>query len=452
MILTFDTHGNDKQKQVARYWCDRETTEIAYGGSKASGKSFLGCSLIFGDALMYPGTHYFIARRELNDLRKHTIPSIHEVLDDIWKLKQRYYKFHGQDNYFTLYNNSRVYLLAASYLPSDPEYARFGSMQMTRGWIEEGGENGFKTEAKDNLSASIGRWKNDIYNLQGKLLITCNPSKNFLYSDFYEPNKKGTLPTFRKFVQALPQDNKKSPPGYLEHLQNTLSENAKQRLLHGNWEYDDDPTVLCEIVKINDIFTNTFVKPGEKVITCDVARMGKNSTVSMVWDGWRVVEYVEMPRSRTSEVVTLVKRLQSKYNIPASAVIVDEDGIGGGVVDYCPGSVGFIANHTPIYIPGRENESYGTLKDQCGWWLSDRVNGAEMYAGVIEGKHREFATQELEQLKAKEIDHDGKNRLVSKDVIKQNIGRSPDFLDNFIMRSYFDILKRTQRSRFVGAR
>jgi hypothetical protein len=33
-------------------------------------------SLIFGDALIYPETHYFIARQELIDLRKFTIPTI----------------------------------------------------------------------------------------------------------------------------------------------------------------------------------------------------------------------------------------------------------------------------------------------------------------------------------------------------------------------------------------
>ena len=37
MILTFDTFGNEKQKQVARYWIDKTTTDIVYGGSKGAG-------------------------------------------------------------------------------------------------------------------------------------------------------------------------------------------------------------------------------------------------------------------------------------------------------------------------------------------------------------------------------------------------------------------------------
>jgi len=92
--ICFDTNGNDKQKLVASYWIDNITEDIVYGGSKGSGKSYLGCSLIFGDAFIYPDTHYFIARKELTDLRKYTIPSIHEVFSH-WGINQAYYSYNG---------------------------------------------------------------------------------------------------------------------------------------------------------------------------------------------------------------------------------------------------------------------------------------------------------------------------------------------------------------------
>jgi hypothetical protein len=205
MKLVFDTKGNEKQKECARAWLDNDIVDVTYGGSKGSAKSFTGCSLIFGDAFIYPETHYFIARKKLNDLRKFTIPSIHEVFS-IWGISDNLYKYNGQDNYFELYNKSKVFLLDAKYLPSDPLYYRFGSMQMTRGWIEEAGE--FDEEAKNNLMASIGRWKNDEYGLTPKLLQTCNPSKNYLYKKYYKKFKDGTLEPYKKFIQALPTDNK----------------------------------------------------------------------------------------------------------------------------------------------------------------------------------------------------------------------------------------------------
>ena len=150
-----------------------------------------------GDALTYPDTHYFIARKTLKDLRNFTRPSIHEVFNH-WGIHNGYYKFNGQDNYYDLYNGSKVYLLEAKHMPSDPDYTRFGSMQMTRGWIEEAGE--FEESAKNNLQASIGRWKNDVYNISPKLLQTCNPSKNYLYREYYKPFKDGSLEDWKRFV------------------------------------------------------------------------------------------------------------------------------------------------------------------------------------------------------------------------------------------------------------
>ena len=74
---------------------------------KALAKSFTGVSLIFSDALTYPETHYFIARKKLNDLRKFTVPSIQEVLE--YGGTSGYYKYNGQDNYFELHNKSKVF-------------------------------------------------------------------------------------------------------------------------------------------------------------------------------------------------------------------------------------------------------------------------------------------------------------------------------------------------------
>ena len=190
MEIKFNPRGNPKQKQAYKAWINPEIREILYGGAKASGKSYLGCSLIFADALIYPGTRYFIARKTLSDLTKHTTPSIYEVFNH-WGISTDYFTFNAQNNFFKLYNGSYVYLLEAKHMPSDIHYERFGSLQMTRGWIEEAGE--FHKDAKANLAATPGRWKNDEYNLPGKLLMTCNPTKGFLYDDYYIPSKKGTL-------------------------------------------------------------------------------------------------------------------------------------------------------------------------------------------------------------------------------------------------------------------
>lgn len=434
MKIIFDTKGNEKQKECARQWINPSVTDIAYGGSKGSAKSFTGCSLIFGDAFLYPETHYFIARKKLNDLRKFTIPSIHEVFG-IWGIGSKYYNFNAQDSVYTLYNKSKVYLLEAKYMPSDPLFYRLGSMQMTRGWIEEAGE--FPEAAKNNLMASIGRWKNDVYNLSPKLLQTCNPSKNYLYKEYYKKNKEGRLESWKRFIQALPTDNKMLTKEYLENLNRTLNANEKERLLYGNWEYDDDPTTLCNYDNILNLFTNDFPNlKGEKYITCDVARLGSDKIVVGLWDGWRVKIYT-FNKKIITESYEFIDKLRKEHNIPVNKILCDEDGVGGGLVDMLK-CKGFVNNSRAL-----KGENYDNLQAQCAFMLAEKINSNGMFIQANDSKEQEDIVEELEQLKQKNMDVDMKKGIIGKDKVKELIGRSPDYRDMLLMRMWFELNKQT---------
>lgn len=442
MVLEFDTKGNEKQKLCAQKWIDNVTEEISYGGAKGGAKSFTGVSLVFGDALIYPKTRYFIARKKLNDLRKHTIPSIHEVFEK-WGLSSDMYKFDGKDSIFKLYNQSEVLLIDAKYLPSDPEYHRFGSMQMTRGWIEEGGE--FERASYENLKISIGRWKNDDYDLYKKLLITSNPSKNFLYKDFYLPNKNGTLPDWKCMIQALPYDNKMLTKGYLENLERTLKGNAKKRLLGGEWEYDDDPTALCDYERILELFSNDHVqRTGKKYITADIARFGSDLAIIGVWDDWDLFEVYILEISKTTEIQHLINTLRVKHQIPKSQCIADEDGVGGGVVDNC-GIKGFVNNSKALkekvqtFGEKVEIPNYQNLQTQCLYRLADRINKGKIYISAsLQDKHKDMIVEDLENIKSDNTDL-SKLKVIKKEQIKDIIGRSPDFRDMLLMREWFEL-------------
>lgn len=446
--LSFETHGNDKQKECGARWKDDHTTEIVYGGAKGGAKSYTGASLIFGDALIYPGTHYFIARDSLSDLRKYTIPTIHEVFGN-WGLHQKYFSFNGQDNYFTLYNGSKVFLIDAAYQPRDPLYQRFGSMQMTRGWIEEAGQ--FRLAAKNNLFASIGRWKNDTYGLKGKLLQTCNPAKNYLYTDYYRPFRDGKLPDHKAFIIAYPQDNKMLSQGYIDNLMQILSPNEKERLIYGNWEYDDDPSALIDYDKILDIFSNP-VPSGEKKITADIARLGGDKIVIIEWDGWRgKVRWYE--RQTLDKTGTLLEEARYRMGIGLSDVLVDEDGMGGGIVDFLKVR-GFVNNSSPVespdgpYVDGKRlKENFDNLKSQCYFRLSERINRNGLFLQCDEDV-KAWIIEELEQVKQKNMDSDTKKGVIPKDKVKEILGRSPDFADALMMREYFEL--KPKRS-FVAA-
>ncbi len=450
MELIFHTN-NPKQKEACRYWIDNETEQILYGGAKYGGKSYLGASLIFGDALIYPGTQYFIARQELTDLNAFTLPTILEVFKN-WGIEFKdHCSYNGQSHIFNLKNGSQVHFIACKPQPSDPMFERFGSMQMTKGWIEEGGE--VAEAAYANLWLSIGRVKNDKYKLKKKLLITANPKKGWMKREFIDPWKGGYLAPTRKFVQAFATDNVHGSTDYIESLKNEKDQVRRQRLWLGDWEYDDDKTSLITYDALSDAFSNTIVKDNQKYMVIDVARMGQDRTVFSFWDGLELYKIEQRVKQSTEETKQQAKDFAAAQHIPFSNIIVDEDGIGGAVVDGLQGVRGFVANSTPIptaaEIRTRETKlrteftpktNFRNLKTQCGYKLAELINEHKISFQVPH--YRETIIEELSALlKAKEIDEDKKLQLKPKEEVKADLGRSPDVGDTIIYRVWFELKK-----------
>lgn len=450
MELAFKTK-NPKQLLASQYWIDDITEEILYGGGKGGGKSYLGVSLIFGDALIYPETHYFIARQELTDLRKFTIPTIHEVFKN-WGLKiDDYATFNGQDNVFTLYNGSKVYLLPCKEIPSDPMYERFGSMQMTRGMIEEGGE--VAEQAKANLWLSIGRWKNGEFNLKKKLLITANPKKGWMKRDFVDPYFKGYMAPTRKFVQALASENPYLPQDYVKSLAEIKDVVTRQRLAEGNWDYDEDKDSLISFDALTDTFTNTITKDGKKYLIVDVARLGQDSTVMAFWDGLELYKVEQFHKQDTAVTVQKIKDFASIERIPFSNILIDSDGIGGGVVDHLFGVKPFVANSTPLPTTAQvrmkqskivtdltPKTNFSNLKAQCAFKLPELIN--EHKIAFKTPDYRDIIMEELTALlRQKDVDSDGKLKIIPKEDVKAVLGRSPDIGDTLIYRAWFELVK-----------
>lgn len=450
MEIEFKTK-NPKQLLACEYWLDDVTEELLYGGAKYGGKSYLGCNLIFGDALIYAGTQYFIARKELVDLRKFTIPSIYEVFEH-WKLKiDVYAKFNGQDNVFNLYNGSKVFIIACKEEPSDPLFERFGSMQMTRGWIEEGGE--VPENAKANLWLSVGRWKNDIYNLKKKLLITANPKKGWMKREFVDPFKQGILEPAKKYIQAFATDNLHGNKAYVDSLKNEKNIVRRQRLWQGNWDYDEDQDSMISQEALSDAFTNTIIKDGQKYLIIDVARLGQDSTTFSFWDGLELYRIEKYQKQSTLTTEQQAKDFAAAERIPYSNIMIDEDGIGGGVVDHLIGVRGFVANSSPLptgaeirqrfskldsfLIPKR---NFANLKAQCAFKLAELINEHKLAFKVPD--LREIIIEELSALLREHgIDEDGKLKIKPKDEVKEDLGHSPDIGDAIIYRVWFELKK-----------
>jgi hypothetical protein len=60
---------------------------------------------------------------------------------------------------------------------------------------------------------------------------------------------------------------------------------------------------------------------------------------------------------------------------------------------------------------------------------------------------KDIVCEEMEQIKMKDIDKDGKLAIIPKDEIKEQIGRSPDEWDSIMMRMYFHLKPKTTAPR-----
>lgn len=289
-----------------------------------SGKSYLGCLWIICNSMRYAKTRYLIGRAVLKNLKESTLLTFFEVCTKLGLVSDRDYTYNSMNNVIKFWNGSEVYLKDLFQYPSDPEFDSLGSTEFTAAFIDEASQI---TEKAKNVVSSRLRFRLDEYNLIPKILFCTNPTKNFLYYDFFMRHREGTLPSYRKFIPALVGDNPFISKHYVEQLQK-LDQVTKERLLFGNWNYDSDPSRLIEYDKILDLFTNKIPHGEQKYISCDIARFGDDKTTIWVWHGLAVVEFVEMAKRSTKEVRIELERLEAKHQVPRSNIIVDEDGVG----------------------------------------------------------------------------------------------------------------------------
>lgn len=433
-----------KQYEALEVLKDTTTEELLFGGGAGGGKSLLGCFWLTESCMRYPGSRWLMGRAELKRLKQSTLKTLFEILgsgkNGIFNFKRDVdYKYNAMEGVvsFPNYGNSEIILQDMKSQPSDPEFDTLGSLEYTGAFLDEISEIPIK--AKQILLTRL-RYKIDIFGIIGKLLYCTNPCKHWAYYEFYKPSKEGGMAPTRDFIQALAKDNPHIPPTYIESLKRA-DKQTKERLLFGNWEYDDDPTRLFDYDSILDLFTNNAER-GNKHLIVDVAGGGPDKTILTFWDGWFITEVIEMENISSDE---LDKILQD-HKIPRSHCGIDEDGVGYGLVRNLPGVKGFVNNASAIkgmiVFPGEEPlYNYKNLKAQCWFEIANKVNAGEI--GIYRGLPSFMKTkiiEDLEQIRQKSPDKDTKLQIETKEEIKERLGRSTDYGDAIMMRMMFDLV------------
>lgn len=423
-----------KQTIAIDYLEDTQTNVILYGGGAGGGKSMLGAYWVLKQCLKYPNTRYVIGRSRLKNLKETTLRSLFEVAAMQGLKANVDFTYNETKSLITIHETqSEIILKDLFHYPSDPNFDSLGSMEITGAFIDEATEI---TPMAFNVIQSRMRYKLDENNLVPKLLMTCNPSKGWIYSEFYKKFKDGTLDENKQFVQSLVTDNPNISKHYIKQLQQLDVLNQK-RLLFGDWEYSDDDSQLFSIDALNDMFTNNYVSGvGTKYISVDVARYGRDQSVICLWHNWRVEQIKTFDKNSIDELATIVDEMAKTHNVQRSNIVADSDGVGGGFVDILKGCKSFVNNAKAF-----DNENYRNVKTQCYYKFAQKVMNGQVFINTNDKALQQKIIMEFEMVKQHDIDKDNKLMITPKDKIKSLLGRSPDLSDALIMRYYFELNK-----------
>lgn len=443
------------------------TSYLLYGGGAGGGKSWMGCEWLLTNCYNYPGTRWFVGRKELTRVMTtvyvtwQKVCRFHGIPDSDWKLNGQYHYIE-----FVAGNakGSRIDLLDLAYKPSDPVYSRLGSTEFTGGWIEEADE--VDVLCFDILKTRIGRFMNTEYGLYpAKLLLTCNPSDGWLYRVFYKPFKEGTLPPQYAFIRSLFSDNPFTREHYGQQLSQITDDKTRARLRDGDWEYAGQDMALMKLDNIIDMFDNPIAS-GDMVrrLTGDIASSGGDKIVLASWRGWDLYQILDRQYQSLRITKEDIRSIAVREQILYKDIVLDEAGIGEGLVSELNGVLGFKGNRSAIVkaksdveeiqdryqnMPGSylTAENYKNLRTQCYYRLADKVNHHHIsISAELTELQKQMIIEELQQIKKIETAPDAPLQIVSKDVIKEALGRSPDFADTLSMRVFFDLLKESPPS------
>ena len=462
----------ERQAEAWNFLNDDITREIVYGWWAGWWKTKLGSIWLGSMIAALPGSTWCIGRSELKKIKLSTLVTFRQVLTELG-FSDKSYRYDDQKGVLTFKNGCKVVLMDLNYNPSDPEFDRLGSMEFTWAFIDESqeiddkarqilssrlrnllGQNLFTTTDKSAAEKRIvDNGKGVLYYNEvlkeywvvmwqqkvPKLFMSCNPGRNFIYTDFYKPRKNNTLEEHRQFVQSLPTDNPFLPQSYIENLKN-LDKVSRERLLYGNFDYSDDPWLLFTIDELSEMFVDREPKRARYYITVDAARQGKDSTVIWVWKWLHLFRIVKIDKWSLTVQKEKIQELIEQYDVSVENVIIDEVWVGGWLVDmlWCRW---FIANAAPLQpysarlLPYMKR-NYQNLKVQAFFYLQKYVR--DWKVSIKAGwQLKEEIIEELLFVRQIDLDNDSKIKLESKKELKERLWKSPDLADMISFRMYW---------------
>lgn len=463
---------SEKQALAFELFADPQIVDYDFGGGAGGGKSMTVTEWAVLQCRKYPGIRIGLGRNEISNLRKTTVQTLLSETHPLLGVLDSDFRYSPLIDPGIFYRNgSSILLVDLAYAPTDPDYNRLGSLNLTHAIIEEMGE--VRKKAYDVFSSRKNRYLTEKYKLVGKFIGTQNPATNFTRQHYYDPYTKAgggdyqtweiyndageqvlvqmpdgeMKPALRCFIKSLVTDNPFISQNYIQELRSKpLAE--RKRLLEGNWDYYHDATTLFK----RSMFIQNKPKGDDKTgyAGCDPSRGGDDCTFGYIEGGCvRDIEKLTIPDSVQNKgkyVALAYIAFCKKRRVGSVNAAVDIIGIGESVGDACieagfkiqrfnAGSTTGVRtlDDTRQYQEARVDSDglkgvrlFDNIRSQNFYDMAEAANQGELYFDPDLPHYDELCTQ----LEAH--GYTTKERMIivdKKDAVKSRIGKSPDVAD-----------------------
>jgi len=429
---------------------------VLYGGAMYSGKTRWLCADIIRRAIDYPGSQAAIIRRNMPSLKRSTLRTFLQLIDD--RIIRR---FNQQDMYIEFKNGSIVFFMEANE-QKDPEFFKFGGVELSFLGIDEAQEVSEKA-----LLALLPKLRHlprgykhreDLPPNFFRVNLTANPAPGWVKEKFVDnPVTENSI-----YIAATVFDHPYAPKGWLEKQKKIFGGNEVlwRRFILGDWSvvYDESAWLLFDPKWIEEsLVDEDDEQEGDNDIWLgiDIARV-RDKTVIAKMRGNRLIGFETYMNVRADDIINIIKRKINDDGVLPGHIAIDAIGIGASIIDMLEGEgyevLRFFAGRKPLDTGeireklGAENEiEFANLRAQAFWMLSRSFQNGEIEI-VKTIDELDFLKNELLAIKYK-----GERRIQieDKEKIRSALGRSPDYLDAFVMAYFAKYLSNEIKSLVV---
>lgn len=320
------------KKQIEAVSAIREGySRILTGGSVSSGKT-VGLAIIFLSlAMSYPKTRYGIFRKNRSVLYRTTYQSFVEIAEQMHLT----YRENRSELSWTFANGSQIWFVELDET-KDRQFNKVRGLELTAAGIDEANE--VVEEAYIHVCGRVGRQNTD--NGSGVppafVLLTCNPSQNWVKELFYNmvtDDKKHI------FIRSLPSDNPHNSPEYLAALDEMPDWYRIPNVL-GDWDY-----VMTEGALWTEFsYTDMLPDFDEIIMGVDPAvSSGEHSDetgiiISGIYGNQGIVLYDMSGRYDIPSLPALLEGIYEEYRVDRMVIETDQGG------DWVTGAFGSAVN------------------------------------------------------------------------------------------------------------